>query len=158
MSKWFLFNLLLFIVVIWKVTEHYSFPYLKIHIILGLMGVLLYLYNWTRNAVFETIRNVPNRKMKVRLARLSKRVVTVHRWTGNIALLVLLGHGILVIYQYGFYIKNPKMVIGMTALILIIIQVVTGWLRLYKPTIKLRYFHLYNGMAIFFLILIHLML
>ncbi|WP_026905825.1 hypothetical protein [Paucisalibacillus globulus] len=158
MSKWFLFNFILLIILIWNVMGHFSFPNLQIHIWFGLMGALLFIYNWTRNAVFETIRNVPNRKTKVKLARLSKRVVTLHRWTGNIALVAILAHGSLVMYRYGFSISNYKMVVGVIALVTLAIQIATGWLRLYKPTIKLRYIHLYMGMTLFFLILLHIVL
>jgi hypothetical protein len=158
MSKWFLFNCILLIVLIWNIMGHFSFPYLQIHIWFGLIGSLLFIYNWTRNAVFETIRNVPNRKTKVRLARFSKRVVTIHRWTGNIALMAILIHGSLVIYQYGFSIHNYKMVVGALALVVLAFQIITGWLRLYKPTIKLRFIHLYTGMTLFFLIFLHIIL
>ncbi|WP_010098638.1 hypothetical protein [Ornithinibacillus scapharcae] len=158
MSKWFLLNFLLLITVIWKVTEHYSFPNLKVHILLGLLGVLLFLYNWTRNAVFETIRNIPDRKVKIRLAKLSKRVVMVHRWTGNIVMAVILLHGLMIISQYGFTIRSPKMVVGLMALVLMAIQVITGWVRLFKPTIRVRYIHLYNGMVIFFFVTLHILL
>jgi hypothetical protein len=155
MSKWFLLNFLLFVMIIWNVFQH---TYLWIHIWLGLLGALLFLYNWTRNAVFETIRNVPNRRTKVRLARFSKKVVTIHRWTGNIALLAILFHGSLIIYHYGFSIHNIKMLVGVLALITLAFQVATGWLRLFKPTIRLRFIHLYTGMSLFFLILIHIIL
>ncbi|WP_042148819.1 hypothetical protein [Paucisalibacillus sp. EB02] len=158
MSKWFLFNFILLIILLWTVISHFSFPNLQTHIWFGLAGALLFLYNWTRNAVFETIRNVPNRKTKVRLARLSKRVVTVHRWTGNIALAAILVHGSLVVYQYGFTIYNNKMLVGVLAFVALVFQITTGWLRLYKPTIKLRYFHLYTGMILFFLIFLHIIL
>lgn len=155
MSKWFLLNFLLLGIIVWNVVHH---PNIQIHIWIGFLGALLFLYNWMRNAVFETIRNVPNRRTKVRLARFSKKVVTIHRWTGNIAFLAIMLHGTLVIYRYGFTIYNVKMLVGVLALLALAFQVLTGWLRLYKPTIKLRYVHLYTGMTLFFLILIHMLL
>ncbi|WP_047985963.1 hypothetical protein [Ornithinibacillus californiensis] len=158
MSKWFVFNFVLLIFLTWKVVNYHSFPFMQVHIWFGVIGVLLYIYNWTRNAVFETIRNVPSRKTKVRLARFSKKVVTVHRWTGNIALIVVLFHGFLILNRYGFNFSNPKMVVGLLALLTLTFQVMTGWLRLYKPTIKLRYVHLYTGMSLFFLVLLHIIL
>ncbi|WP_096270205.1 hypothetical protein [Paucisalibacillus globulus] len=158
MSKWFLFNFILLVILLWNVTNYFSFPNLPLHIWFGVTGALLFLYNWTRNAVFETIRNVPNRRTKVRLARFSKRVVTIHRWTGNIALLAILVHGLLVVNHYGLILSHSKMLVGVLALLVLSFQVVTGWLRLYKPTIKLRYIHLYTGMALFFLILLHIIL
>jgi hypothetical protein len=158
MSKWFIFNFMFLMILLWNVLGHFSFPNLQIHIWFGIVGALLFLYNWTRNAVFETIRNVPNRKTKVRLAKFSRRVVTIHRWTGNFALLAILVHGLLVVNHYGFTIHNNKMVVGLLALLVLSFQIVTGWLRLFKPTIKLRFIHLYGGMILFFLILLHIVL
>ncbi|GGA81598.1 hypothetical protein [Ornithinibacillus halotolerans] len=158
MSKWFLLNFVLLIVIVWNVVGHYSFPRLPVHIVFGVIGALIFLYNWTRNAVFETIRNVRSRKTKVALARFSRKVVTIHRWTGNIALLAIVIHGLLVISTYGFSLNNIKMVVGVLALIGLTLQILTGWLRLYKPTINLRYIHLYNGMMLFFLILVHILM
>ncbi|WP_339215777.1 hypothetical protein [Ornithinibacillus sp. FSL M8-0202] len=158
MSKWFLVNSIFLMVVVWKVLGHYSYPNIGIHIWFGIIGAILILYNWTRHAVFQTIRNVQSRRTKIWLANISKRVVTIHRWTGNIAFGLLSIHAFLVISRYGFSLQHTKMVVGLIALAILAIQVLTGWLRLFKPTIQLRFFHLYTGMALFFLIWIHILL
>lgn len=145
-------------VVVWKVLGHYSYPNIGVHIWFGIIGAIFILYNWTRHAVFKTIRNVQSRRTKIWLANISKRVVTIHRWTGNIALVILSIHAFLVISRYGFSFQHTKMVFGLIALSILAIQVLTGWLRLFKPTIQLRFFHLYTGMVLFFLIWIHILL
>ncbi|MFS0672107.1 hypothetical protein [Ornithinibacillus sp. 179-J 7C1 HS] len=158
MSKWFFINFIFLIIVLWKVIGHNAFPFVQVHIWLGVMGALFILYNWTRNAVFETIRNVSSRKTKIRLARFSKKVVTIHRWTGNIAFIVILIHALIIIYHYGFSFQNKKMVVGLIALFTLAIQVFTGWLRLFKPTVRLRFIHLYIGMTLFLFVILHILL
>lgn len=158
MSKWFYFNVLLFIVVVWQVVTHFSFPQLISTVLFGFIGFLFYLFNWTRNAVFSTIRNVPNRQTKIKLANMSKKIMPYHRWTGTSALVFILIHVYLVFDRYGFSFQNAKMMIGLFALLNLIALVSTGWLRLVKPTGKLRKIHLGLGMALFFFIAFHVLL
>ena len=158
MSKWFYFNIILLILSVWQVVNHFSFPALSIPILFGLIGFLLFLFNWTRNAVFSTIRNTPDRKMKIKFVNISKRVMPFHRWTGTLALVFIVLHAISILHLYGFSFHNSKMVAGLLALLNLILMVITGWWRLIKPTGKLRRTHLRLGIALFFLIAIHLLL
>ncbi|MFD1848502.1 hypothetical protein [Oceanobacillus bengalensis] len=158
MSKWFYFNFFLFILALWQVVTHYSFPCLSMPVLFGLIGFLFFLFNWTRNAVFSTIRNAPSRNMKMKLANLSKKVMPFHRWTGTCALLFILVHVSLIFQWYGFSFQNPKMIAGLLAFINLILMVATGWLRLVRPTGKLRKIHLRLGISLFLLIALHLLL
>ncbi|MBP2079866.1 ferric reductase-like transmembrane domain-containing protein [Oceanobacillus polygoni] len=158
MSKWFYFNIILLLLSIWQVVNHFSFPILSIPILFGFIGFLLFLFNWTRNAVFSTIRNTPDRKTKIKFVNISKKVMPFHRWTGTLALVFILLHAISIFYWYGFSFQNSKMVVGLLALLNLILMVITGWWRLIKPTGKLRRTHLRLGIALFFLIGLHLLL
>jgi len=132
MSYWFYFNFILFCLLLWKVASHFSFPLLKIHIIFGAIGFLFFLYNWTRNAVFSTIRQAKDRQIKIKLANLSRKAMPYHRWTGTLALVFILLHGIAVWNTFGFTWQNGKMMFGLLALLNLIAMVATGWLRLVK--------------------------
>lgn len=131
--------------------------YQQLHILFGIFGLLFYLYNWTRHAIFSTIRakNV-SRERKVKLAQLSKRVVLIHRWTGTSALIFVIIHLSFVIHLFGFQIHHIKFITGLLASLTMFTLVITGWIRLFKPTIAIRYIHLYLGLSLFFLIIIHL--
>lgn len=122
-----------------------------------MIGLLFFLYNWTRHAMFSTIRakNVP-RKRKIMLAQLSKRVVFIHRWTGTSALVFIIIHFIFVVKLYGFNIYHIKFITGLLASITLLALVITGWLRLFKASTFKRFLHLYLGLNLFFLIMIHL--
>src|SRR5699024_2202629 len=113
MSFWLYINILLFL----AVTMLLDYPYaqLPIHILFGLAGLFFVLFNWTRHAVFSTIRQSNDRKKKIRLAKLSKRIYPFHRWVGSTALLLIIVHAWLIISRYGFLATSWKMLSGMAA-------------------------------------------
>ncbi|WP_087973215.1 hypothetical protein [Oceanobacillus rekensis] len=158
MSNWFYLNFILLLLAIWKIITHFSFPELSLHVLLGFIGFLFFLFNWTRNAMFSTIRSVPDRNIKIRLVNVSKKVIPFHRWTGMAALTFILLHGGTVIYHYGFSFKNGKMLVGLLAMITLVFLVISGWMRLIKPSVKLRRIHLRLGMLLFSLVVWHLLL
>ncbi|WP_068672604.1 hypothetical protein [Oceanobacillus sp. Castelsardo] len=157
MSKWFYWNTALFFMVIVQVVTHFTFPTLSLPIIFGFIGFLFFLFNWTRNAVFSTIRNIDNRKTKIKLANLSKKVMPFHRYTGTTALVFIMMHVFFIVNWYGFSFNNIKMIFGLLAFINLIFMVLTGWWRLVKPTGKLRRIHLRLGISLFILITLHVL-
>ncbi|SFE20972.1 hypothetical protein SAMN05216238_11022 [Lentibacillus persicus] len=153
MNKWFYFNLLLLAAGIWQITEHSRFP---AHVIFGAAGLLLFLFNWTRHAVFSTIRNTPNRQTKIKLANLSKKIVPYHRWIGTTTLIIILIHASLTINLFGFAWHNVKLLSGLIAGILLIAMVVSGWMRLFRSTGRKRMIHIWLGISLFIFISIHI--
>lgn len=157
MNKWFYINLFIFILVIWNVVNHYSFPKLASHISLGFLGIIFILFNWTRHAMYSTIRNSRERNKKIKVARLIKKDMPFHRWTGTAALLIILLHGILAIHQFGFQWDHGKFVSGALAVLILSAVVITGWMRRIRPTGRKRMAHLYLGLSLVFLIILHLL-
>ncbi|APC46916.1 hypothetical protein J5S49_04230 [Virgibacillus halodenitrificans] len=155
MSKWFYINFSGVLVVIWSVFNQAP---ISVYVWFGYVGALLIIFNWTRHAVFSTIRDSTIRKRKVRLATLSKKILPYHKWVGSLALIFVLVHGTLVIERYGFHWDYPKMLVGLLTASILTLQVATGWMRLYRPTIKKRKVHIYSGMTLFFLLVLHLIL
>ncbi len=158
MNKWFYFNTFVLILAIWNLVNHHSFPKLSIHMIVGFLGLMFILFNWTRHAVFSTIRSHPDRKTKIRYANLSKKVIPFHRWTGTTALLVTLVHAGLVVDLYGWHWSHLKVMSGLLTIMILTAIVITGWMRLYRPTVTKRMTHLYLGICMFFSIIAHLLL
>jgi hypothetical protein len=154
MNKWFYFNFFLMIFALWKVATSSLLP----HIIFGAIGLCLILFNWTRHAVFSTLRSSIARQRKIKYASLSKRVLPFHKWIGTAALVMVIIHATLVISQYGLDLSNQKMLIGLIAGVVLISIVSTGWLRLFKPSIRKRFAHLWLGLSMFFIIILHLLL
>ncbi|MFD1362505.1 hypothetical protein [Lentibacillus salinarum] len=152
MNKWFYFNLFLLMLGVWKIAEQGRLP---THILFGALGLFLFLFNWTRHAVFSTIRRTPNRQTKIKLANLSKKIVPFHRWIGTTALILIMIHAILVIHLFGFSWQNIKLLNGMLAGAVMIAMVTSGWMRLFRSTARKRVVHIWLGITLFFVIIIH---
>src|SRR5699024_10361147 len=87
---------------------------IPLHIVFRALGMLLFLFNWTRHAIFSTIRNTENRMTKVKLDNLSKKIVPYHRWIGTTSLILIIIHTILVINLFGFNWQNIKLLSNRT--------------------------------------------
>ena len=158
MNKWFYVNFFILVLGLWNVFTHFSFPALLLHISLGLLGLLLILFNWTRHAMYSTIRDSHDRKKKIRIAQLIKKDMPFHRWTGTAALIIILMHGSIAAAQFDFQWNNGKLLSGLFAAIILTAVVATGWMRRIRPTGRKRMAHLYLGLSLVFLIIIHLLL
>ena len=154
MSIWFFINIIVFIFAIWKITT----GYINLPIIFGGLGFILVLYNWTRHAVFSTIRSNISRERKVKLAQFSKKVLPYHKWTGSLALVLILTHFIFITHYYEFTIHSAKMLSGLFAFMILILMVSSGWLRFFKTTYAIRLLHLTLGFCLFISVIIHLIL
>lgn len=153
MSKWFLINLIIFIIIMWKV----STGTIMIHTLLGAIGMLFILYNWMRHAVFTTIRSHISRKRKIKFAAISKKLLPFHKWTGSTALVIILLHVSFVLRHFPFQIHNLKMVSGLFAFIALVGVVTFGWLRHVRTTVARRYIHWTFAYAVIILAVIHVL-
>lgn len=153
MSKWFFINFLIFIFMIWKVTTGYMTTYT----LLGGLGVLFILYNWSRHALFATIRSNISRKRKIKYANISKKLQRVHKWTGTTALMIILAHATIINYYFDFQLGNVKMITGLLALLTLIGVVIFGWLRHIHTTVVRRYIHWGLAYALIFFVVLHLL-
>lgn len=158
MNKWFFFNLFLLLIALWKVMTSCGFPVIQLHILFGITGLCFILFNWTRHAVFSTIRDTPDRKKKIKFATISKKAMPFHRWTGTAALIIILFHAAFVLNRFGFHLENPKILSGVLAGSVLASVVITGWMRRIKPSGIKRRLHLRLGLTMFFLILLHVLL
>lgn len=152
MSIWFFINLAVVLFTVWKV----STGYLSLPIVFGVLGLLFVLYNWTRHAVFSTIRSNITRQRKIKYAQFSKKVLPLHKYTGSLALLLIMIHGVLVLRSFGFSLENWKILSGLVAGTTLTAVVFFGWLRWYRTTVKRRYIHLILAFCLFGFVLLHL--
>lgn len=154
MNKWYLLNSLLLLYASYKFATS-SITSAKIF---GLLGLLFIMYNWTRQAIFKSIRDAKERSIKIKFAKLSKRKLPFHKWTGTIALILIIFHGSLILKDYGLLLGNKKLVAGLLAGSVLFLLVASGWIRWMKTTPVRRYVHWGLGFLIFFSVLIHILL
>lgn len=154
MSIWFLINIIVFLLFTWKFYQSTLMP----HIIIGGTAFCLILFNWTRHAVFSTLRSKISRKRKIFFAKISKKVLPFHKWIGTTAYLLVCIHAFMVIQRYGFQFSNLKMLSGSIALLIISFVVLTGWWRLFRPSYPMRIAHLVFDFSLFVFIVLHVFL
>lgn len=153
MNKWIYINILILIYAITLVSYNFH-VYAQV---LGLLGLFIILYNWSRHAIFSMIRSNIPRTQKIKYAQLSKKVLPYHKWTGSLAWLIIFIHGVFVIQNYGWWIQSPKFLLGLIAFLILSLQVFSGWLRWYRTTVKRRYLHWINAFVLIFVIVLHML-
>ena len=153
MSKWFFINLGVFFFALWKL----STTYIGVHTLFGALGLFFFLYNWTRHAVFSTIRSNISRQRKIKYANLSKKALPIHKYTGTAALIFIIIHAGLVLSIFGLQFHSWKMVSGLLAGFTFVALVTSGWIRWFKTTYTIRIIHLSLGFTLFILVLLHLL-
>lgn len=153
MSKWFYVNIIIAMFLLWKIINGQTVSYT----VLGGIGMLLILYNWTRQAMFSTIRSKISRERKIKFALLSKKLQPIHKWTGNTALVIILLHVGFVLQYFPLQINNPKIISGLFALLALTGVVLFGWLRYIRTTVIRRYIHWTFAYIVFFSTIIHLL-
>lgn len=154
MSRWFIVNSIFISFVIWKVAT----GVMTLPIMFGIIGFCFFMMNWMRHAMFATIRSNISRRRKIRLAKISKKAMPFHRWSGTIALVFIFLHMLFMIRMYGFQPDSYKMMFGLMAGILLFFTVIVGWFRLYRTTIRKRIWHLSLAFTLFYVIIIHIAL
>lgn len=154
MSKWFYVNILIFIFILWKLFTSSFYSYT----LLGTLGMFFILYNWTRQAMFATIRSQISRERKVKFANLSKKLQFVHKWTGTAAFIFIFFHLLVIMQYFPFQVSNAKMLTGLFAFIALIGTVTFGWIRHIRTTVYRRYIHWTFAYLLFFLACIHILL
>lgn len=154
MNKWFFINFIIIVYVLWKL----FMSSLDLHILLGGIGLLLILYNWTRHAFFSTIRSNIKRSRKIMFANITKKALPIHKWTGSTALLVVIGHFVYTSIHYNFYYNHAKAISGLSALFVLILVVLFGWLRHIRTTPFRRYTHWVLAYILISLVVLHIVL
>src|SRR5690625_4200349 len=93
MNRWFFFNFGLLFLAFWNIGQKNFFIHWQTPLFLGIIGLLFILFNWTRHAMYSTIRETSDRQRKIKYAKLSKKAIRIHKWTGTTALLFAIAHG-----------------------------------------------------------------
>lgn len=152
MSIWFVINAFILIFVLWKVLA----GTLSMPTLFGISAFLILLYNFTRHAFFATIRSNIKRSTKIKFARISKRVLPYHKWTGSLAFLLMVIHASMIMHRFGFHQSSLKMMTGLFAALLFFAVVLFGWLRWSRTTVFRRYTHWFLAFGLLFAALIHI--
>jgi hypothetical protein len=158
-SRWLLVNILtVMVIVFWSLYRGYD----SLYILLGKMAAqaafVLFLININMYFVFLLIRKGKVRKVKVRLAKISKTMMKYHIPLAITASLLILIHGAMMVTAHSSQLGNVKILAGALSLSLLVVLLYSGLLRHRKATGKRRKFHYTMAFIFFGFVILHIFL
>ncbi|WP_174616166.1 hypothetical protein [Virgibacillus ihumii] len=150
MNYWFILNIALFMV---SVILYIRDPSLAV--LVAVSGLVFILFNWNMHAIFSKIRSLNSRNDRIKIAAHARKIMPFHLMIGNIGLIFIILHVLLIIQQYGITYVTYKAASGGIAFAGLIGVLFSGYLRRKKATGKRRRAHLQLSMLLFFMMALH---
>lgn len=144
---------------IWIINPHPSLL-VKTGQLFAQIAIVLFLLNVNMYFIFLVIRRVKKRKLTVKLAKLSRKLMKTHVYTGLIGASLIVIHGAIMLTTLGEVISftHIKMVTGYLSIILLFITLFAGYLRRKKSSGFRRKFHQSSALIFCLIFVIHLFL
>ena len=108
--------------------------------------------------VFLLIRQGKVRNVKVKLAKLSKRMMRYHIPIANTAVLLIIFHAIIMMYARLEHLWEAKIIMGAATIFVLVILLFSGLLRRWKATGNRRKFHYIMAFTFFGFTILHVFL
>lgn len=158
-TKWLTVNLLtIFVIVVWSSLQGYESNFILLSKIFAQVAFILLLINFNMYFVFLLIRKSKLRDVKIRLAKISKRMMKYHVAIAVTATpLVVLHAGIMFYVHYNNLFKG-KTISGAFLIGMLPILLFSGLLRRKKATGKRRKFHYMMAFVFFGFLFFHIFL
>lgn len=158
-AKWLSINgITVIIILLWSVYKGYDSSTILIGKIASQAAFVLFLINLNMYFVFLLIRKSKIRAVKVKLAKISKKMMQYHIPIAITASLLILFHAAIMIYALQDQLWKAKTISGMSAIILLAVLLFSGLLRRWKATGKRRKFHYIMAFTFFAGIILHIFL
>nr|WP_304212189.1 hypothetical protein [Fredinandcohnia onubensis] len=159
---WILLNALLVIstfIYIWIFRSHDS-QIVTLGQVFAQIAIILFIVNVNMYFIFLVIRRTKVRKLKIALAKMSRKMMKSHIKLAIIGTILIVFHGGIMLVKLGELIgyTNPKMISGMLAILFLAITLFAGYLRHKKSSGFRRKFHYTTAFLFTFLFLLHLFL
>lgn len=158
MVRWWigLNSILIVIILKWSWQKEYISAAVSISKIFSQLSVVLVLMNLNLYFVFLIIRKTNVRKVKVKLAKFSRKAMKLHIPIAVSAVAFIIIHAILMMMNHPHYLTSAKFVSGYVAIFLFIMLLITGYLRHLKSTGLRRRSHFITAFTFFTFVLIHI--
>jgi len=159
---WIFLNALLVIstfIYIWIFRSHDS-QIVTLGQVFAQIAIILFIVNVNMYFIFLVIRRTKVRKLKIALAKISRKMMKSHIKLAIIGTILIVFHGGIMLVKLGELIgyTNPKMISGMLAILFLAITLFAGYLRHKKSSGFRRKFHYTTAFLFTFLFLFHLFL
>nr|WP_309099909.1 hypothetical protein [Fredinandcohnia onubensis] len=160
--SWIFLNALLVIstfIYIWIFRSHDS-QIVTLGQVFAQISIILFIVDVNMYFIFLVIRRTKERKLKIALAKMSRKMMKSHIKLAIIGTILIVFHGGIMLVKLGELIgyTNPKMISGILAILLLAITLFAGYLRHKKSSGVRRKFHYTSAFLLTFLFLLHLFL
>jgi predicted anti-sigma-YlaC factor YlaD len=154
---WLVVNLIIIIgMVVWSLLHETDGLVLQMATIFSQLAVILVLLNINMYFIFLIIRKTKKRKVKLTLAKLSRKVMKVHVPIAISAASLIILHIIFIIFSIPFDLTKPKLLTGLLAVIGLFFTLLAGYLRSKKATGNRRKYHIMTAFIFFIVALVHI--
>ncbi len=158
-ARWLTINILtVFIILFWSLYQGYDSNYILIGKIAAQAAFVLFLFNINMYFVFLLIRKSKIRNIKVKLAKVSKRMMKYHIPIAITASLLILFHAAMMIYSRWEHLWEVKIISGAVTTCILIVLLFSGLLRRWKASGKRRRFHYIMAFVFFGFVIFHIFL
>lgn len=155
-AKWLITNLItVFIIVIWSFYQGYDSNHVLIGKIVAQAAFILFLININMFFVFLLIRKSKVRNVKIKLAKISKRMMKYHIPIALTSSTLILIHAVIMINAYFERLLNIKTLSGAITFGVLIILLFSGLLRRWKASGNRRKFHYTMAFLFFAFVILH---
>ena len=148
--RWLIVNsVTILLIVIWSQIQGYDSNYILLGKIVAQAAFILYLINLNMYFVFLLIRKSKIRAVKIKLAKISKKMMKYHVSIAITATILVFGHAGIMLYAHFGKLWIPKTISGTVLIGILGFLLFSGMLRRWKSTGNRRKFH-YSMAFIFF--------
>ncbi|MCH1623986.1 hypothetical protein [Fredinandcohnia quinoae] len=127
---------------------------------LAQIGILFFLVNVNMYFIFLVIRKSRTRKLKINLAKISRKMMKAHIPFAIMGTIIIIFHGIIMLYKMGDIVSftNSKLLSGYAAILLLSVTLFAGYLRHKRSSGFRRRFHLVAALTFTSFFILHLFL
>ncbi|MGN7398546.1 hypothetical protein ACTHO0_01730 [Cytobacillus praedii] len=156
-AKWLTINLITVITIIfWSLYQGYDSNYILIGKMIAQAAFILFLINVNMYFVFLLIRKSKVRNVKVKLAKISKRMMKYHIPIAVSAASLIIVHAVIMFSAHFDHLWITKTTSGMFTMCLMLLLMYSGLLRRWKATGKRRKFHYVMAFLFLGFVFIHI--
>jgi hypothetical protein len=154
---WLVVNSMIIVgMVVWSLLHESDGLVLQMATIFSQFAVILVLLNINMYFIFLIIRKTKKRKVKLTLAKLSRKVMKVHVPIAISATSLIILHITFIIFSIPFDLTKPKLLTGLLAVIGLFFTLLAGYLRSKKATGTRRKYHIMTAFIFFIVALVHI--
>jgi hypothetical protein len=154
---WLFVNLMIIIgMVVWSLLHETDGLVLQMATIFSQVAVILILLNLNMYFIFLIIRQSKKRKVKLTLAKISRKVMKVHVPIAISATSLIILHIVFIVFSIPFDLSNPKLLSGLLAAIGLVFTLIAGYLRSKKASGTRRKSHIMTAFVFFVLAFLHI--